>query len=557
MQVSSLLQNLGSLIRARPNPGSAPPPVSQPAGPEPNRGDLLIARRQLLRVLESFAEIDRLLDGRSSVSSGLPSARSEPALALDLTSTAATLNSVEEINATPTSFAPFVPAWDGASTALLNIDGAYDGSNGTGPISFEVRQAGVHGTNRLRIRVRDPLDNIIDTIAIEQNDPLDLQYDLRNGLFFTLGAGSLVRFETTSIQVFDSVGSVVDIDKPLNGSGNDKPNLQFGLPDIVDGSFQLNGVTIPVSASSSIDDMLNAIDQSGAGVTAIFNPATERIELTHDTPGSAPTIDIQGDDSNFVQATKLDTATVVPGIDPDTGQPLESVTQFSNVQSGSFVINGTSIAVDPQSDSLDDVIDRINASGADAVATFDPAAKRVVITGDNPDADLIIDANGTGIFSALNMPEGRLDRLARGRGYSAGQARRIADAVESSVSALNDFFRETKPLGEENPQLAGLRAQLKGAFANVLGLSDGGGDALFGIDFNLDRVGQRYIDFAYVDRGELVRGLRRRGASVKSFLDGSTQRSGLVQTVGNGAQGVLLSLNSALGTKGTLFDTFA
>ncbi|MBT8440811.1 MAG: hypothetical protein KJO76_00385 [Gammaproteobacteria bacterium] len=557
MQVSELLQNFGSLVRARPNPGSVPAPVSRPTRLDPNRGDLLVARRQLLRVLESFAEIDRLLNGRTNVSSGLPSARSNPALSLDLTSTAATLKSGGEINATPTSFSPFVPAWDGTSTASLTIDGAYDGSNGTGAISFEVRQAGTHGLDRLRIRVRDPLGNIIDTVAIEQNDPLDLQYDLSNGLSFTLGAGSLVRFEATSIQVFDSVGSVVDIDKPLNGTGNDKANLQFGMPGVVDGSFQLNGVTIPVAASNSLNDILDVINQSAAGVSGSFDTATERLELTQNTPGSGPAIDIQGDDSNFVVATKLDTADVVPGIDPDTGQPMESLPQFSGVMSGSVVINGTSVAIDPQSDSLDDFINRINASSAGAVASFDTDAKQVVITGENSDDDLVIDANGTGIFGALNMPEGRLDRLARGRGYSGGQARRIANAVESSFAALNDFFRETKPLGKENPQIESLRSELKRAFRNVLGLNEESGDSVFGIDFNLDRISKRYIDFAYVDRGELIRGLRRRGGSVKAFLSGSKQGSGLVQVVGDSAQRTLLSLNSALGTKGTLFDTYA
>jgi len=559
VQVSSILQNLGSFIRATPGSAAAPPPAPRPEGPELSRVDLLTARRQLLRVLESFEEIDRLVNGaQSTILSGLPSARSDPALALNLTATAAMLNSVDEINATPTSFSPFVPAWGGALSALLNIDGIYDGTNGSGAVSFEVRRAGVHGVDRLRVRVRDPLGNIMTNVTIRENHPLDRQYNLGNGLFFTLGAGSLANSDTTSIQVFDNIGSVVDLDKPLNGTGNDKPNLQFGMPGVVDGSFQLNGVTIAVSADGSVNDMLNVINQSGAGVTASFNPATERIELTQNSPGSANTIDIQGDDSNFVQATKLDTAAVVPGIDPDTERPLESVTQFSAVQSGSFVINGTSIAVDAQNDSLNDVIDRINASGADVVASFDPATQRAVITGENPGENLIIDANGTGIFGALNMPEGQVDRLARGRGYSAGRSRRIADAIENSVAALNDFFRETKAFGAENPKVASLRSQLKAGFTSVLGLAaDGGGNTGLGIDFDLDGVGKRYQRFAYIDRGELIRGLRTRGADIQQFLNGGEERTGLIQAVGAAAQRTLLSLNSTLGTKGSLFDGYA
>lgn len=556
MQVGLLLQTIGSLLRTRPDPASAPSPPSRPVVPQSNRAELLAARRQLLRVLESLGEVDRLLNGRSVGSSGLPAARSVPPLPLNVASTAATLGSVEEINATPTSFAPFVPAWSGSSTASLSIDGVYDGSNGTGALSFEVRQAGVHGADRLRIRVRDPLDNIIRNVTILDSHPLDRQYDLGNGLFFTLGAGSLVRFETAEVQVFDSVGSVVDIDKPLDGTGNDNPNLEFAMPDVTDGSFQLNGVTIPVDASSSLADILNAIDQSAAGVTAAFDPATERLQLTQKTAGAAPTIDIQGDDSNFVQATKLDTATVVPGTDADTEQPLDSVTQFAGVQSGSFLINDTPIAVDAASDSLSTIIERINASGADVVADFDPVTKRFVVTGENRGEALTIDGNGTGIFDALNLPEGRVDPEGRGRGYSPSRAGQIADAIERSLEALNDFFVETKRLGEEDPEVARLRAQVRAALTSVPGLDDGI-DSRLGIDLDLDRIGQRYIRFAFVDRGELIRGLRGRAADTREFLTGSSRQTGLLQAIGAAARGTVLSLDSSLGTRGTLFDGFA
>jgi len=228
MEVGSLLQNIGSLVRARPR--STPPVALNPGRRTTNqssRGDLLAAQRQLLRVLESFAEVERVLTGRRAATNGLPSASSANALALNLTSSAAQLESVDEINATPTSFAPFVPAWTGASAAPLEIGSVYDGSDGTGALSFEVRQGGVRGVDRLRLRVRDPGGFVIDNVTIRRNDPLTQQYGLPNGLSFTVGAGTLALFDTTSIQVHDSIGGVVDVIKPLNGSGNDNPNLEL------------------------------------------------------------------------------------------------------------------------------------------------------------------------------------------------------------------------------------------------------------------------------------------------------------------------------------------
>jgi hypothetical protein len=557
MEIGPLLQNIGSFVRARPAERPVLPVVGRRDVPQANPGELLAARRKLLRVLESFAEVERVVTGRRTVTNGLPSARSARDLQLNLTSSAARLESVAEINATPTSFAPFVPAWSGASTAPVTIGGVYDGSDGTGALSFEVRRGGVRGVDRPRIRVRDPLGNIIRTFTIRENHALDRQYDLRNGLFLTAGTGNFVRFDTTSIQIYDNVGSAVDVSKPLNGTGNDNPNLEFGMPSVADGSFQLNGASINVSAGGSLTDVVDAINQSAAGVTATFNPATERIEFVQNTPGSAPTIVVAGDDSNFVQATKLDTANVVPGVDPDNARPLNDVGQFSGINNGSALINGTPIAIDPLADSLDDVIDRINASPAAVTATFDPVTKRVQLDSATAGEDLVVDANGTGLFAALEIAEGRIDPRGRGRGYSAGRARQIANAVEDSFSALNDFFRETKPLGAEDPQIAALREQVKASLANVAGLGADGDANIFGIDLNLDRIGERYIDFGIVDRGELVRGLRRRGADVARSLAGSGTQAGLLGIIGGAAQGALQSLNSALGRKGTLFDNYA
>ncbi|MDH3512195.1 MAG: hypothetical protein OER85_15190 [Gammaproteobacteria bacterium] len=556
MEVNFFLQNLGSFFRVRPDtaPASAP---SEPGAVQPSRVDLLRARRQLLRVLDSLQEIDRLLNGKASQLSGLAAARSDPSLALNLIPSAALLQSIEEINATPTSFSPFVPGWGSGSTALLNLGGVYDGSQGSGALSFEVRQPGVHGVNRLRIRVRDPANKIIGNVTINQNDPLNQQYGLNNGLFFTLGAGNLVNRDTTSVQIFDTVGSVPDADKPFNGAGNDNPNLEFGLPGVIDGGFQLNGEFIPVTAGDSINDVLDTINQSSAGVTATLNPVTERIELLQDTPGPAPTIDLQGDTSNFLQAMKLDTAIVTPGVDADNDRPMADVAQFASVQNGSFLINGESIAVDPQADSFDDVIARITASAADVTASFDAGTKQLVITG-NGEADfLTIDGNASGFFAATNIPEGIVEPTGRGRGFSQRQSGQIADAIENGLEVINEFFSNKAYYGPPGSQIAALRSQLKSAFISVLGGDGPNIDTGLGVVVNLDGVAKDYVRFARLDRTKLIRNLQINSTNVKRLFSGSQNSTGLIESVGKAAQRALQSLNSTLGSKGARFDAFA
>ena len=82
-----------------------------------------------------------------------------------------------------------------------------------------------------------------------------------NGLFFTLSEGNLERFDTTTIDVFDNVGSVVDPDQEFNATGNDNPNFEYGLPGIVAGSFTVNGETIAVNEGDSLNDVLNTINR--------------------------------------------------------------------------------------------------------------------------------------------------------------------------------------------------------------------------------------------------------------------------------------------------------
>ena len=125
--------------------------------------------------------------------------------------------STEEINASPMSFDPFGPDWAGASNALITLGGEYNGANGTDTLTIEARRTGLRGTNNLRLWVNDSLGNRVTNLDIRSGDPPDQQYELGNGLFLTLGAGSTVSFDTASFSVSDTIGAVVKPDNPLGG----------------------------------------------------------------------------------------------------------------------------------------------------------------------------------------------------------------------------------------------------------------------------------------------------------------------------------------------------
>ena len=560
MSVISGLQNLSSFLSIRRRPDPFQPQAPTGRAQINGEADLLRSRRQLLQIYRALESVADALNVKTRNRLDLPDARSASQLGLDLTATPAFLASTGEINASPTSFSPFGPDWDGASTAALTISREYDGSNGTGDLDFEVRRPGVKGVDDLRIRIYDPQGTTIRNINIRASDDPDRQYNIRNGLYLQLGDGLLVNRDTTRIQVNQSVGSVFYPDRPLGGTRNENPNFQYypgrnTLPPIVDGAFNLNGESISVAAADTLNDIVNRINQSAAGVTAQFNATTERFELTQTVTGSSADIVISGDTSNLVESAKLDTATTAPGIDPDNVKTLESVAAFSAVQAGAFLVNGESIAVDPSTDNLDTVLARINASDANVRARFNENTQRVQIESRRQEGGLTLDENGTGLLAALNIIEGRVEPVRRGRGISRQRSYNVADAVQQLASSLNALF-DDKTFREAGTYAGAARS----AIAQALGAAFSGAPnpgSRYGLSFDTTAESLARGRVAGIDRRSLTSNLQLKGDEVKEAFVGASGREGLVEKLLAATRQALGDVNTRLGRSGSVIDTYA
>jgi flagellar hook-associated protein 2 len=225
----------------------------------------------------------------------------------------------------------------------------------------------------------------------------------------TLGEGDLSKNDTFTQEVYDNVENAVDPSKSFNGTGSEDPNLQSGF-DVTSGSFQINGTDIAVAADDSINSVLDTINSSGAGVTATFDAATEKVLLTQNTPGSTQDIVLSNDTSGFLAAAKLAGAVATPGEDGtgvDGSQlPLTEVDIFSGVQSGSISVNGTSISIDVSTDTLTDVVDRITASAAGVTASYDSSSQRVSLSSNDSESQLVLDSGSTNFFAAVEITDG-------------------------------------------------------------------------------------------------------------------------------------------------------
>ncbi len=550
----SVIQGIQNIVRtARASNGSAAG-QSRYASISPDaHSDFLRARTELLHLYRDIERLAELTNINTRFKLDLPDARSASSLGLDMTHTASTLNSSEEINASPRSYTPFGPAWDGDSTALITISREYNGRHDTGLLTFEVRKDGVHGDKDLQIRVFGPDGEKIKDIKIDKDHNINRRYSLNNGLRLQLGPGELFKDEIATIQVFDDVGSVVNPDLPLGGIRNQNPNLQYGTAAIEDGSFTLNGVSIDVSTSDTLNDVVQRINQSEAGVTAVFNALTERIEFLQDTLGSAPTIDLQGDTSNFLQAVKLDSVNVINGIDPENIKALGEVDAFAAVQSGDIIVNGQQIAIDTSTDSLATVLDKINSSGAGVVATFDTASQQVVIEANDSASVLDIDSNDTGLFAALKIAEGRVDPEAVSSGISRRRSYEIADAALAVFERINRLSRDSTFLGKGD-NASRFREPIESALRAAFGDTS---TSFLGFGYDPSANARQRGEFTSIDRRELTSSLQRRGDLVRSFLAGSDDESGLVKGLLAASHQALTAVNQALGLSGTFVDTYA
>ncbi len=196
-------------------------------------------------------------------------------------------------------------------------------------------------------------------------------------------------------------------------------NATFANP-VTAGTFTVNGKTVTIATSDSLQSVFDKISAATAGsVTGSYDPSTDEITLSGSSPivlGSAT------DTSNFLQTAELFnngtgtvTSTSALGSVNLTGDLTSSnlATPITDGGSGAgqFLINGVAVNFDASTDSISDILGRIDNSGAGVTATYDAVNKSFVLT-DNTPGDVGISAQDvTGNFlAATGLSAGTLQR---------------------------------------------------------------------------------------------------------------------------------------------------
>lgn len=210
-----------------------------------------------------------------------------------------------------------------------------------------------------------------------------------------------------------SLGAFINPNANLGAAG-------IGTP-VTAGSFTINGVTLNVDpAANSLNDVLNSINASGAGVIATYSATTDTVRLENATPGDTSLINLgaTGDTSNLLDALNIRSALQFTNGSGSTevvssrnlgavnaGTTLNAAAFAGGaITSGSFAINGVSINVNRNTDSLSDVIARINQSDAGVTASFDALTDTIRIVSDRLGSRTInFTAGSSNFLSVTNL----------------------------------------------------------------------------------------------------------------------------------------------------------
>ena len=545
--------------------------------------------RNVLRMRKAMEAVRQLMPASESAQIDVEiKASATSAASLDLsssgTATPTTLQSTEEVNASTTAYATDPPEWTGASTAQPTMGGEYDGSSGSDTLTFKVKKGGTAGGDLIQINVYDSNNNQIDTLNFKKQDGIDTPQMLSNGLTVSFSEGDIVKNDSFTLEVYDNVENAVDPSKAFNGTGADDPNLQSGL-DVTSGSFEINGTTIDVAADDSINSVLDKINQSDAGVTATFDAASETVLLTQNTPGSTPDIVLANDTSGFVAAVKLDGAVATPGEDgtvtEDSATPLAEVDAFSTLQNGSISVNGVAIDIDVDTDSLNDVLDRISASAADVTASYDSNTKRVTMSSNDAESQLILDSGTTNFFAAVEISDGTYEPVNETIDVQTGgvdavkssdltseyaetyiaeleaaadkdkdvaetpatptDTKMLGDLVNVIADSMNALFDGSASTSSQGSETEALKNEVRSAVASWFDSEGSQFNTDFGIGFDFEKTREGVFKFSQADRSQFEAALAspQSAASVARALFGTE------------SEGLFNQLHSALTAAGT------
>lgn len=267
-------------------------------------------------------------------------------------------------------------------------------------------------------------------------------------------------FNITQLATAASITGTAKISQPLSPGGDLNAvtigTAGFATP-VTAGTFTINGNQITINTTDSLQQVFNNIaSATNNTVTASYNPTTDEITLANTDPTNTTPIVLgsAADTSNFLQVAGLysnGAASVTSNAPLGRVQLSASmadsdlntaITDGGNGQ-GQFTINGVSISFDASTDSIQDVLDRINSSAAGVTASYDTLNNRFVLTNNTTGNVGISMQDVTGNF--LNAT-----------GLSSGTTTSGQNLLYTLNGSKQQLVSESNTIGQSSSTISGL-----------------------------------------------------------------------------------------------------
>ncbi|HEY0707807.1 MAG TPA: hypothetical protein VGG33_13470, partial [Polyangia bacterium] len=380
-----------------------------PHGTTPERKDALATATPIPSfppgLRDVNGELDRLLTRLSSPADSRRS-RAELQFGAKEAAQATTMTSTAALNGATTSYDKVHLGFSNGTSAA-QLSGTYVGAGAAANASrlslIMESDATMGGTaTAVAFRVTDQSGTTLFSYAgnLKAGDTVSLGGDI--GLSVSFTEGTLVNNESSFTNVSKTRASDVDASALFNDSNpNLRPRFENGL-SVTAGSFTINGKAIEVKGDDSITSVLRRINEQMPDLIASF--AEDKITLTT-ADNTRRSIEVGNDSSGFLAATKLLGAAANTGYVSASQERLADSTQFASVRAGGFRMGETFISIDPNSDTLASVLERMSQANPRATAYYDRAEDAVAVRGD--DDELSLSEDTSGFLAAIGLDGSR------------------------------------------------------------------------------------------------------------------------------------------------------
>ena len=222
-------------------------------------------------------------------------------------------------------------------------------------------------------------------------------------------------FDITQLATASQLTGATGISQSLVPSGGDPGTVTIGSANfatpVTAGTFTINGQQVTVAATDTLQDVFdNIATATNNAVTASYNSTSDEITLSSSSP---IVLGSETDTSNFLQSAGLynsstssdtitsNTALGTVQLNSDmTSAGLGTAVSDGGAGNGAFTINGVTINYNSSTDSLNDVLSRINNSSAGVTASYNNLTNNFVLTNSTTGAIGITAQDVTGNFLA-------------------------------------------------------------------------------------------------------------------------------------------------------------